>query len=327
MWSSQEPKTLSKFLTEHSAGHDQTNIGYWQFLNLANCFEKKCQDDKSIVEKSTTSRRKIEIEPENFDTKHGNSGVPKSRPTWFLAFPITASHIHARMKNVQETLIGFDKHSTNNLNGTMDTTLGSKYLPAVIPVSKAHITLFLFNTNETDAKNNVKTDGRLQAAKDCINNAIEAYCSRSTERSRNPILPTSIDISIKGISHFNNEVIYAKANMLGQNFKEFWLILSNRLLQNRFISAEDASISLFTPHVTLMKLSQQRTHYKKRHMNKYSREKLPRKFPRNCIQGLENYEFGEQIVDQLHLYSLCKKAEDAEEPAYYCEKIYFISDH
>lgn len=209
----------------------------------------------------------------------------------------------------------------------MDTTLGSKYLPAVIPVSKAHITLFLFNTNETDAKNNVKTDGRLQAAKDCINNAIEAYCSRSTERSRNPILPTSIDISIKGISHFNNEVIYAKANMLGENFKEFWSILSNRLLQNRFISAEDASISLFTPHVTLMKLSQQRTHYRKRHMNKYSREKLPRKFPRNCIQGLENYEFGEQIVDQLHLYSLCKKAEDAEEPAYYCEKIYFISDH
>lgn len=320
MWSGHEPKTFSKFLTEHSAGNAQTNINYWQFFNLGNCFEKTCKDVKSVVEKATMGKRKIENELQCIDTEHANPDKPKSRPTCFLAFPITSPYIHARMKNAQEALIGYDKLSTDNLNATMNTTLGPEYLPAVIPVSKAHITLFLFNTNETDDKNNVKIDGRLQAAKDCIDNAVEAYCSRSTERS------SYIDISVKGLAHFNNEVIYAKANILGENFKELWSILSHHLLQNGFISAEDAKISLFTPHLTLMKLSKQRIHYKKRHMTKYSRGKLPRKFPKNCIQELENYEFGEQMVDQLQLLSLCKQAEDTEEPSYFCEKIYFISD-
>jgi hypothetical protein len=208
--------------------------------------------------------------------------------------------------------------------------LGPEFYPAAVPISKSHITLFLFNAdgNDDEGENEVK-DGRLNVAIETIKEAIAEY--KVWIASKNST-PKSLDILLHGVGHFNNSVIFAKPKFVQyEHFEMLWTIIRKHLMAQNFICEKDekehrSSFSDFRPHVTLLKMSR----IFKQTRNRRSRKKrdnqsVPRKFPKKCIDGLEENHFGMQNVDRIELLSLNREANNGEFSYYFCQEEFSIT--
>ena len=109
-----------------------------------------------------------------------------------------------------------------------------------------------------------------------------------------------------------------------------WTTIRKHLMAQDFIHENDeeqhcSSFSDFSPHVTLLKMSR----IYKQTRNRKSRKKVnnqlvPRKFPKNCIDGMEENHFGIQNVDRIELLSLNREAKKGEFSYYFCQEEFSI---
>jgi hypothetical protein len=134
------------------------------------------------------------------------------------------------------------------------------------------------------------------------------------------------------VNHFSNSVIFAKPKFVQyENFEMLWTIIRKHLMDQDFIGKKDekqhcSSFSDFSPHVTLLKISR----LFKQTRNRKSRKKgdnqsAPRKFPKNCIDGMEENHFGIQNVDRIELLSLNREAKKGEFSYYFCQEEFSIT--
>ena len=231
------------------------------------------------------------------------------------------------MKSAQEILLGANSLANGSQLTKHISTMGPEYRSAAVPISKSHITVFLFNAdgvgdNEVDGQ----VDARLDAAIEAIKAAIEEYMFLVAEKDS--FVPP-INIKLEGVGHFNNEVIFAKPNFVEKdNLKILWTTLRKYLLKEGFISENDKRVKMnfpdFHPHVTLMKMSRIYKRNQKRSAKNRDGQSLPRKFPINSIAGMENKIFGNQIVDRIRLLSMTKESKDVEYSDYFCQEEFSI---
>ena len=208
--------------------------------------------------------------------------------------------------------------------------MGPEFYPAAVPISKSHITLFLFNADgNADEGANEINDRRLNVAVETIKEAIAEY--KLWIASKNST-PKSLDILLDGVGHFNNSVIFAKPKFVQyENFEMLWTTIRKHLMAKDFIREKDekqhcSSFSDFSPHVTLLKMSR----IFKQTRNRKSRKKVdnqsvPRTFPENYIEGMEENHFGIQNVDRIELLSLNREAKTGEFSYYFCQEEFSIT--
>ena len=247
---------------------------------------------------------------------------------FFIFFLVSNSDIHCELKRTQEELFGI---TNEDVKDKQDFILGPEFYPAAVPISKSHITLFLFNADGTDERDNNEhepRDKRLNVAIDTIKEAVREYQFWATSNKAN-LEP--LNIRLEGVGHFNNSVIFAKPKLVeSEHFEMLWKTLKKHLTEKNFIVENDtkqynSSYSDFNPHVTLLKMSRVYKQSKNKHRKKRDTHIVPRKFPKACTDRLQEKEFGEQIVDRIELLSLNKEGKKGDYSYYFCQQEFFLT--
>ena len=204
--------------------------------------------------------------------------------------------------------------------------MGIEYHAAAVPISKSHITLFLFNADgDTDKEDSDMTDKRLDIAKEAIEEGINEYKVWLSGKNEN-IKP--LHITLEGVDHFNNSVIFAKPTFSEfAYFEKLWTFIREHLVDRGFIpdGSDESKASSFrdlNPHVTLLKMS--RLYKQSRKRKKGVKENPPRKFPKNIIHGMEGKHFGTQSIDRIELLSLTKEGVKGDFSYYFCEQEFSV---
>ena len=241
---------------------------------------------------------------------------------------VSDAKIHTELKRAQEALLGLGDGTSNP---KPQHAMGLEYLQAAVPISKSHITLFLFNTDgdENNEGREVK-DQRLSLAIETVKEAITEY-KVWVSNSNKSIKPLSI--ALHGAGHFNNTVIFAKPKFVEyENFEMLWTLLQKHLVDKSFIRENDekqhaSSFADFSPHVTLMKMSRIYKQSRNRTRKDGNRGNLPRKFPNNSIDDIEHMQFGTQDIDRIELLSMTKEGKKGEHSYYFCKEEFSIAEH
>ena len=204
--------------------------------------------------------------------------------------------------------------------------MGVEYHAAAVPISKSHITLFLFNADgDADKEDSDMTDKRLDIAKEAIEEGINEYKVWLSGKNES-IRP--LHITLEGVDHFNNSVIFAKPTFSeSEYFEKLWTFIREHLVDRGFIpdgshESKASSFRDFNPHVTLLKMS--RLYKQSRKRKKGTKENPPRKFPKNIIHGMEGKYFGTQTIDRIELLSLTKEGVKGDFSYYFCEQEFSI---
>lgn len=140
-----------------------------------------------------------------------------------------------------------------------------------------------------------------------------------------------LTIRLEGVGHFNNSVIFAKPKLVeSEHFEMLWRTLKKHLKEKHFICENDtkqftSSYADFSPHVTLLKMSRIYKQSRNKHRKKGDKQVVPRKFPKTCIDRLQEKQFGEQIVDRIELLSLNKEGKHGDYSYYFCQHEFFIT--
>ena len=246
----------------------------------------------------------------------------------FLSVLVSDSRIHIELKKAQEELFGIvNKTAIKKEN----IVLGPEFYPAAVPISKSHITLFLFNADgddEEDNANNELRDKRLDTAIDAIKEAVREYQFWVTSKNES-IKP--LTIKMERVGHFNNSVIFAKPEFVEkENFEMLWQTLRKHLIEKKFILENDtkqflSSFENYNPHVTLLKMSRIYKQSRNKHRRKDEKQIVPRKFPKGCTDALQHKQFGDQMVDRIELLSMTKEGKKGDFSYYYCKEEFFIT--
>ena len=219
------------------------------------------------------------------------------------------------------------------MNEKESCALGPEFYPAAVPISKSHITLFLFNADgyeEEDNDDNVTLDKRLGIAIDAIKEAVREY--QFWVSSKQEVLEP-LTIKLEGVGHFNNSVIFAKPKFVEtENFEMLWQTLRKHLIEKKFILENDSKQSIssfedFSPHVTLLKMSRIYKQNRNKRRRKDDTQVVPRKFPKGCTDDMQDKQFGDQMVDRIELLSLTKEGKKGDFPYYYCQQEFFIAQN
>jgi len=200
---------------------------------------------------------------------HPNS---KPRPNWFLALQIDEKIIQDKMTEIQNHI----------------KTREPKFSQACVPVTKAHLTLFVFSAEQVDRI--IETVNEVIANIEFTNELI---------------------LEANEIGHFDHQVVYAKLK-LSQNINELWSQLAEKLIENEII--EKSELKKFNPHLTLMKLSKMKKPKKG--------EKRLKKIPAELYEDFKNTFFGVQSVESIQLLSMTKPA--TPEGYYFCQHTFPI---
>ena len=217
------------------------------------------------------------------------------------------------------------------MNEKESCALGPEFHPAAVPISKSHITLFLFNADgneEEDNDDNVTLDKRLGIAIDAIKEAVREY--QFWVSSKQEAL-TPLTIKLEGVGHFNNSVIFAKPKFVEtENFEMLWQTLRKHLIEKKFIQENDSKQSIssfedFSPHVTLLKMSRINKQSRNKRRRKDDMQVVPRKFPKGCTDDMQDKQFGDQLVDRIELLSLTKEGKKGDFPYYFCQQEFCIA--
>ena len=217
------------------------------------------------------------------------------------------------------------------MNAKDSCVLGPEFYPAAVPISKSHITLFLFNADgneEEDNDDNVTIDKRLGIAIDAINEAVREY--QFWVSSKQEVL-APLTIKLEGVGHFNNSVIFAKPKFVEkENFEMLWKTLRKHLIEKKIILENDSKQSIssfehFSPHVTLLKMSRIYNQSKNKRRRKDDTQVVPRKFPKGCTENMQDKQFGDQIVDRIELLSLTKDGKKGDLSYYFCQQEFLIA--
>jgi len=218
--------------------------------------------------------------------------------TWFLAIQISDSSCHGGLRKAQEKMLESDP----------------VFVDAMVPVSKSHITLFLFNLDQggiQDAKMDDLCVSIEKAVKDWRNNKV------SDDNG------DAITLKLDEVGHFSNRVIFVKPHWSSVSpFPELWRSLASHLFEDGFISEPDTDFEKFKPHVTICKMSKVKRWRKQG-------KKLPRTFPREFQTLMADIEFGEQNVTSLQLLSMTKPPtiDPVTKGSYYhCHKEFFLTE-
>lgn len=223
-----------------------------------------------------------DIEKKDRKSKKGHgkkapSGGQTPPYTWFLAIQISDPSCHRAVRKAQEAII--ESHPV--------------FLETMVPVSKSHITLFLFNLDHDGV-----TDAKLSDLVESIEKAVDDW-------RREDGFEDKIILELNEIGNFSgNRVVFFKPCWdSGSPFPGLWRSLATRLLEDGFITEKDGDLARFRPHVTICKMS--------RVSKKWNRVKaLPRSFPREMIDSLRlqmgTDSFGQQRVATLQLLSMTK---------------------
>ena len=151
--------------------------------------------------------------------------------------------------------------------------------------SKAHVTLAILNLNEET----------LEDCKSVLNNSFKPSYSESLRT-----------VSFKGVGQFSKRVIFAKPS---ENI-EFLRTLREDLLDifsdhNIDVLEQDRE---FNPHLTLFKIRREKRRKRKKSGEDTKKDKLDIEDDQD---NNSDYNFGEQVFDELELLSMNKaKAED-----------------
>ena len=246
--------------------------------------------------------------------------------TYFVS--VSDSRIHSQLKGAQEKLFGIDN---GNLTEKESCVLGAEFYPAAVPISKSHITLFLFNADgheEVDNDDYDTLDKRLGIAIDAIDEAVREYQFWVSNKQE---LLEPLTIKLEGVGHFSNSVIFAKPKFVEkENFEMLWQTLRKHLIEKKFISENDSkqrisSFEDFSPHVTLLKMSRIYKQNRNKRRRKDDKQVVPRKFPNGCTEDMQEKQFGEQMVDRIELLSLTKEGKKGGFPYYFCQQEFFIA--
>ena len=204
--------------------------------------------------------------------------------------------------------------------------MGIEFHASAVPISKSHITLFLFNADgDTDKEDSDMADKRLDIAKEAIEEGINEYKVWLSGKNED-IEP--LHITLEGVDHFNNSVIFAKPTFSEYaHFEKLWTFIREHLVDRGFIpdgsdESKDSSFRDFNPHVTLLKMS--RLYKQSRKRKKGAKENPPRKFPKNIIHGMDGKHFGTQSIDRIELLSLTKEGVKGDFSYYFCEQEFSI---
>ena len=217
--------------------------------------------------------------------------------------------------------------NSDNIEGCV---LGPEYHPAAVPISKSHITLFLFNADGEALEDYDETeirDQRLNVAIDAIKEAVSEYqfWVKSRSESLDPLT-----IRLKRVGHFNDSVIFATPKFVeNEHFEMLWKTLRKHLIEKKFLLENDpkqhtSSFADFSPHVTLLKMS--RIYKQNRNKRKKDEKQIvPRKFPKGCTDNMKDKYFGDQSVDRIELLSLTKEGQKGGFSYYFCQEEFLIT--
>jgi len=227
----------------------------------------------------------------------GTQPVATTPPyTWFLAIPISDPSCHGGLRKAQEMIL-----ESNPV-----------FLDTMVPVSKSHITLFLFNLDQDGIQ-----DAKLNDLCETIEKAVGDWRYEVSGDNRD-----AITLKLDEVGHFSNRVIFVDPHWSALSpFPDLWRSLASRLFEDGFIPKHDTNFEKFKPHVTICKMSK---------VKRWKQMKrLPRSFPREFQTLIADIEYGEQNVTKLQLLSMNKPP--AVDPVtrgsyYFCHKEFNLTD-
>ena len=182
-----------------------------------------------------------------------------NRPNWFLAIQIDDPGIIEEMTKIQQDMI----------------ELEPRLKPALVSVNKAHMTLFVFNVENTERVESLVG---------------EWICDYTTAHLK----LEDLTIKAKNVGHFDHRVIFVNLE-LDPALHAFCQNIGRLLLEDKII--DDANLIKFKPHLTLFKLSQVK-HWQNKKV------KPLRKIPEELYKSWTNHSFGTQKVSEIQLLSM-----------------------
>jgi len=193
-----------------------------------------------------------------FHKKSATASPRNQKPNWFLALQFDNPDIIDKVKIMQNDVI----------------TLEPKLSGACVPPEKSHLSLYVFYTQNVDKVIEIVSE-------------VIANYKFDNERLDNETI-----IEVNGTGNFRNEVVFAKMN-LHQKLQELWQNIGLKLVENSIIKSTP---EIFTPHLTLFKLS--RMDFNERKL------KQIRKIPEELyVEKWQDQYFGSQKINSIQLLS------------------------
>ena len=188
-------------------------------------------------------------------------------PNWFLAIPFNDNEkLCLKMKQIQN-------HITHK---------EPKLIDACVPIEKAHLTLFVFYTEN-----------------------IEKVIEILKPVLQNYKLSPMNQIKVENLGHFRNQTLFAHLNGFNEEFKILWKKIGHLLVQNDIIHPKEIHEDKFKPHLSLMRLSLM----KSRNLVKMINPAL--------YQDFNQIEIGVQSVQEIQVLSRTKPTQP--NGHYHCE--------
>ena len=156
-----------------------------------------------------------------------------------------------------------------------------KLIDACVPIEKAHLTLFVFYTEN------------IGKVIELLNPVLQNYK-----------LPPMTQIKVENLGHFRNQTLFAHLHGFNEEFKILWKKIGNLLVQNGIIHPKEIQEDKFKPHLSLMRLS----------LMKSGRVKMIKP---ELYQDFNQFEFGIQSLQEIQVLSRTKPTQP--NGHYHCE--------